>query len=87
MKNQNHFPSARGNPPVDDSTTPLKVISDDRWNLIYNQANSLIYENTPKDTRVAVCKAAREEGMTRDLAVEVLIAEGDLSENLMDGNP
>lgn len=64
---QNHFPSWRGKPPpgVDLNT----------WNLKYNEANSMFFVNcgVEDEKRVAICRAARELGFTRDLACELCI--------------
>jgi hypothetical protein len=73
------YAKERGNPPAG--------VGDVAWTKAYNNANSYIYNRTATSTRIAVAKNAREQGLTRDLCVEGLIAKGALSADFVDANP
>ncbi|PMD38877.1 hypothetical protein L207DRAFT_567228 [Hyaloscypha variabilis F] len=74
-----HYPKLRGNPPPN--------IGGDEWDKLYNCANSWRYARSPDDTQVEDAKAARENGSTRDFAIEGLILANRLPVGFIDNNP
>lgn len=57
------------------------------WDKAFNKANSFRYDRRPDGTRIQDAKASREDGSTRDFAIEGLILANRLPPGFIDNNP
>jgi hypothetical protein len=74
-----YYPKERGNPPPG--------INPNDWNKTYNNADCWVRARFPKATEIADAKRERENGSTRDVAIERLILRGVLPANFIDALP
>jgi hypothetical protein len=74
-----YYPNERGNPPPG--------INPNVWNKTYNNADCWVRARFAKATEIADAKRERENGSTRDVAIERLILKGALAANFIDALP
>jgi hypothetical protein len=74
-----YYPKERGNPPPG--------INPNDWNKTYNNSDCWVRARFPKATEIADAKRERENGSTRDVAIERLILQGVLPANFIDTLP